>query len=80
MQFLDNHYLSKSKQETIVKLIILLARKIEKNIESNNDKIIDTNITDYLGSVLYWRNPEKEVEGKKQNPTTISSNQLWISF
>ena len=36
----------------------------EKNIESNNDKIIDTNITDYLGSVLYWRNPEKEVEGK----------------
>ena len=76
-QFADNHLLSQKKLEDVFNIIRLLAKKINAATEEDfekDKKIIDTKLTRYLKSVLYWRNPDVS---KQETP---SNNQIWISF
>jgi len=76
-QLIDNHLLSPQKQKDVLDILRLLAKKITKASEEDFEKgkkIIDTKLTNYLKSVLYWRNPNVS---KQEIPST---NQLWISF
>ena len=76
-QLIDNHLLSEQKQKDVLNILRLLAKKITKASEEDFEKgkkIIDTKLTNYLKSVIYWRNPDISKQEK------ISSNQMWISF
>ena len=76
-QLIDNHLLSEQKQKDVLNILRLLAKKITKASEEDFEKgkkIIDTKLTNYLKSVIYWRNPDVS---KQEIP---SENQLWISF
>ena len=76
-QFADNHHLSERKAQDIFNIIRLLAKKINEATEEDFEEgksIINKELTKYLKSILYWRNPDVS----KQE--TINKNQIWISF
>ena len=83
-QFLDNHKLSPAQKEAVKNAIYNIALKTRENFKKSsvegalNQSILDTDIINYLRGIVYWRNPNRLVNNKKQaNP---SRNQMWIDY